>query len=131
MVRSYILLVEDNQDDNFLASRIIRNACTDTIIVACDGEEALDLLQKMASDGSHHLIRLVLLDLKLPKISGLEVLRAIRENEATRGLPVAVLTSSDNDLDQERCRTFGVLDYILKPITAEQLQSVLSRDKDA
>lgn len=126
MAESYILLVEDNPDDAFLAGRIIGKVCSEKIIVARDGEEASQLLLTMAEDGSHRQIRLVLLDLKLPKISGIEVLQTIRRNQVLRGLPVAVLTSSDNDVDQERCRELGILDYIFKPITADRLQRVLS-----
>jgi two-component system, response regulator len=73
----------------------------------------------------------VLLDLKLPKISGIEVLQTIRSTPELRDLPVAVLTSSDNDVDQERCRELGILDYIYKPMTVERLQRVLSRKTES
>jgi two-component system, response regulator len=126
-----ILLIEDNADDAYLAQRIIGKVCTDQVLVARDGEEAGNLLGKMASDGEVRRIRLVLLDLKLPKVSGIEVLQGIRATPALSGLPVAVLTSSDNDLDQEKCRELGVLDYLYKPMTADQLQRLLSREKDA
>ena len=128
---SYILLIEDNPDDAFLASRIIGKVCSEAIIVARDGEEAGELLQKMAEDGSYRQIRLVLLDLKLPKINGIAVLQAIRSSAVLRSLPVAVLTSSDNDLDQERCTELGVVDYIFKPMTADRLRRVLSGKRDA
>ncbi|MCM0081511.1 response regulator [Geomonas sp. Red32] len=121
-----ILLVEDNADDAFLASRIVKKVCNERIVVVRDGEEALDLLAQMEQDGSHTLVRLVLLDLKLPKLSGLDVLKTIRRSPQLRDLPVVVLTSSDNDLDQERCRELGVIDYIFKPMTAERLQLALS-----
>lgn len=131
MAESYIVLIEDNPDDAFLASRIIGKVCSDKVIVARDGEEATSLLQKMVLEASYKRIRLVLLDLKLPKISGIDVLHAIRSHAVLGGLPVAVLTSSENDLDQERCRALGVIDYIFKPMTADRLQRVLSRNKDA
>jgi len=127
----YILLIEDNADDAYLAARVIGKVCSDKVIVARDGEEAGELLNKMAADQAHDQIRLVLLDLKLPKVSGIEILQSIRANPALGNLPVAILTSSDNDLDQETCRELGVLDYIYKPMTADRLQQVLSRDKDA
>lgn len=127
MAESYILLVEDNPDDAFLATRIIRKVCPDKVILARDGEEASELLQRMAKDQSYRQIRLVLLDLKLPKISGLEILQDIRSSAELARLPVVALTSSDNDLDQEQCRELGVIDYIFKPMTAERLQSVLLR----
>ena len=125
MANSCILLVEDNPDDAFLASRIIGKVSSDQIVVVRDGEEATELLLKMAEDRSYRQIRLVLLDLKLPKINGIDVLQTIRSNPVLRNLPVVVLTSSDNDLDQERCRELGVVDYIFKPMTTERLQRVL------
>ncbi len=131
MEESYILLVEDNPDDAFLASRIIGKVCADKILVARDGEEATDLLQRMALNGSCRSIRLVLLDLKLPKISGLDLLQTIRDNDQLRSLSVAILTSSDNEVDQERCSELGVLDYIFKPMTVERLQRVLQRSEEA
>jgi len=126
----FIVLVEDNADDAYLATRVIGKVCSDKVIVARDGEEASDLLLKMARDGAHAKIRLVLLDLKLPKMSGIEVLQQIRDDKALCNLPVAILTSSDNDLDQERCRELGILDYMYKPMTADRLQRVLGAGKD-
>lgn len=127
MAKSCILLVEDNPDDAFLASRVIGKVCSEEIVVAKDGEEAIALLRRMAEEGSYREIRVVLLDLKLPKVHGLEVLRSIRSNPVLAGLPVVVLTSSDNELDQQRCRELGVLDYIYKPMSAERFRSALSR----
>lgn len=131
MAQSYILLIEDNADDAFLASRIIGKVCSDKIIVARDGEEASELLQSMADDATYKEIRLVLLDLKLPKVSGIAVLQGIRSSAVLSALPVAVLTSSDNELDQKKCRELGVLDYIYKPMTADRLQRLLSGKRDA
>jgi two-component system, response regulator len=129
MKDSFILLVEDNADDAYLAMRVIGKVCSQKVIVARDGEEASNLLYKMAADRVQDQIRLILLDLKLPKMSGLEVLEGIRATPLLSALPVAVLTSSDNDLDQEKCRALGVLDYIYKPMTADRLQRVLSQGK--
>ena len=131
MSESYILLIEDNPDDAFLASRIIGKVCADKILVARDGEEASELLQRMTLDESYRRIRLVLLDLKLPKISGLDILQAIRKSDALRPLSVVVLTSSDNESDQERCRDLGVVDYIYKPMTVESLQRVIKLSEGA
>ena len=131
MSESYILLIEDNPDDAFLASRVIGKVCAEKILVARDGEEASELLQRMTLDESYRRIRLVLLDLKLPKISGLDILQAIRKSAALRLLSVVVLTSSDNESDQERCRDLGVLDYIYKPMTVESLQRVLKISEGA
>lgn len=131
MAESYILLVEDNPDDAFLASRIIGKVCQDKILLARDGEEACLLLQRMTRDRSYKQIKLVLLDLKLPKISGLDILQGIRDSDELRTLSVAVLTSSDNETDQERCRELGVTDYIYKPMTVDRLKSVLLRSRGA
>lgn len=129
MAQSYILLIEDNPDDAFLASRIIGKACRHEILMARDGEQAHDLLRRMERDGTVHQIKLVLLDLKLPKISGLDLLEGIRSSEKLQGLCVAILTSSDNETDQEKCRELGVVDYIYKPMTVDRLKSVLSRSE--
>lgn len=131
MAQSCIFLVEDNPDDAFLVSRIIGKVCSEEIVLARDGEEAIQLLLRMAEDGSYRQIRLVLLDLKLPKINGIEVLQCIRNSAPLRNLPVAVLTSSDNETDQEMCRNLGVLDYLFKPLSADRLQRLLALDKDA
>lgn len=131
MEESYIVLIEDSPDDAFLAGRIIGKVCADKVLVARDGEEATELLDRMARDGSHLQIRLVLLDLKLPKISGLDLLQHIRGDDRLRSLRVAVLTSSDNETDQERSWELGALDYIFKPMTVERLQSVLRRSEEA
>lgn len=130
MSESFIFVVEDNSDDAFLVSRIIAKVCSEVVIIARDGEEATDILMKMAEDKSYLRIRLVLLDLKLPKVSGIEVLQTIRESALLHDLPVAVLTSSDNEYDQKRCRELGILDYIYKPLTTDRLQQVLSQEKD-
>src|SRR5450755_2984423 len=93
-----ILLVEDNADDEQLTLRAMRQSDVPNIIrVARDGAEALD--QLFGPNAGHRLPDLVLLDLKLPKVSGLEVLQRIRSEEKTRGLPIVVLTSSDEEKD--------------------------------
>ena len=94
----FILLVEDNPDDELLTQRAFRkNNILNRIEVVRDGAEALDFLLAKGSYAKRdpfHVPQLILLDLKLPKVDGLEVLRCIRETEATRLLPVVVLTSS-------------------------------------
>ncbi|MBU5613988.1 response regulator [Geomonas azotofigens] len=131
MAPSYILLVEDNPDDLFLASRIIGKACGHEILTARDGEEADELLRRMERDDTYRHIRLVLLDLKLPKISGLDLLRGIRTSDKLHELAVAILTSSDNETDQEQCWQLGVVDYIYKPMTVDRLKGILSRYEGA
>jgi CheY-like chemotaxis protein len=110
-----ILLVEDDPDHADLAVRALEKSGTaDRVVVARDGEQALEHLF-----GNHHAESpaVVFLDLKLPRMSGFEVLRRIRENEATRFLPVVVLSSSDEDADLARSYELGVNSYILKPVS--------------
>jgi CheY-like chemotaxis protein len=105
-----ILLVEDDPDHAELALLALeKHGFAQGVVVARDGAEALDYLLR------EDLPNFVLLDLKLPKISGLEVLRCIREDERTRLLPVIVLSSSDEEKDILRTYELGVNSYILKP----------------
>jgi len=112
-----ILLVEDDSDHELLTIRALRKAnIANEIRVARDGEEALDLLFGSDDQALKTSPQVVLLDLKLPKIDGLEVLRRIRENERTQMLPVVVLTSSDEESDIVRSYRLGVNSYIRKPV---------------
>lgn len=108
-----ILLVEDDPDHELLTIRALKKSnIANEVRVAHDGAEALDLL---FGDNALHP-QLVLLDLKLPKVEGLEVLRRIRADESTRMLPVVVLTSSDEERDVVRSYKLGVNSYIRKPV---------------
>jgi two-component system response regulator len=122
--RHCVLLVEDNPDDARLAITALRtNRVINEIVVARDGEEARDYL---FGQGRHsgrdpaHCPELVLLDLKLPKIDGLDVLRRIRADERTRYVPVVVLTSSDEEEDVIRGYRLGANSFIRKPIDFER-----------
>jgi CheY-like chemotaxis protein len=108
-----ILLVEDDPDHELLTIRALQKSnIANDIRVAHDGEEALGLLF-----GANAIRpQVVLLDLKLPKVDGLEVLRRIRQTDATRLLPVVVLTSSDEERDVVRSYQLGVNSYIRKPV---------------
>lgn len=116
MSESMILLVEDDPDHEALAIRALRRAnVANKIEVARDGEEALSFMQGVL-DGSSQMPQLVLLDLKLPKVEGLDVLRAIRASDKTALLPVVVLTSSDEERDIVASYRLGVNSYIRKPV---------------
>lgn len=108
-----ILLVEDDPDHELLTIRALKKAnVVNEVHVARDGGEAVDAL--FGPDAIRP--QLILLDLKLPKIDGLEVLRRIRDSDATRMLPVVVLTSSDEERDVIRSYQLGVNSYIRKPV---------------
>ncbi|HZX80848.1 MAG TPA: response regulator [Lysobacter sp.] len=119
-----ILLVEDNPDDVELTRLAFDEAkIANQLAVVGDGAEALDYLfarGRFADRDPADLPSLVLLDLNLPKIDGREVLQAIRANEATRALPVVVLTTSTEPFDVEATYALGVNSYIQKPVDFEQ-----------
>ena len=106
-----ILLVEDNPDDEALALRALRKQGRTEVVVVRDGQEAVDYLS-----GDAELPRLILLDLHLPRLSGLEVLQFLRAQGRTRLLPVVVLTTSDADRDRLESYQLGANSYIRKPI---------------
>ena len=112
-----LLLVEDNPDDVELALHAFRkHKLANHVTVARDGQEALDLMLGERGDGARVRPRVILLDLKLPKVDGLEVLRAIRADAVLRSVPVVVLTSSGLDRDVVESYDLGVNSYIVKPV---------------
>jgi two-component system, response regulator len=129
MFEKAILLVEDNADDEELTVRALkRNNVTNELVVARDGVEALDYLfgtGKYAGRNTAILPGLVLLDLKLPKIDGLEVLRRIRADERTRRMPVTMLTSSKQEQDVIRSYDLGANSYIRKPVDFNQFSDAV------
>ena len=124
-----ILLVEDNPDDIALTQRaFLKNNIANEIIVAHDGVEALDfLLHGKLPAGGHSdvLPTVVLLDLKLPKVDGLEVLRRIRAEPQLKRLPVIILTSSKEEQDLVRSYDLGVNSYVRKPVAFEQFMEAV------
>ena len=114
-----ILLVEDNADDEQLTLRAMRQSEVPNIIrVARDGAEALEHIFGVSA--GTRLPDLVLLDLKLPKLSGLEVLQKIRSDNTTRGLPIVILTSSDEERDIVESYNLGANSYIRKPVDFDE-----------
>lgn len=129
MRKKIILLVEDNPDDELLAIRALeKNNIMNEVVVARDGAEALDyLFGNGAYTGRDMSVmpQIILLDLKLPKIDGLEVLRRLRNNERTKLLPVVVLTSSKEDRDLTECYSLGANSYIRKPVNFAQFTEAI------
>ena len=125
-----LLLVEDNENDVELTVRALRreNLCNH-IQVARDGEEALDYLfcrGSFASRGNGHP-RLILLDLKLPKLDGLEVLRVIKSDPHTASIPVVMLTSSTQEQDLVRSYQLGVNSYLRKPVDFDEFHVMVKQ----
>jgi two-component system response regulator len=124
MLEKTILLVEDNADDEALTIRALKkNNLKNELVVARDGVEALDFLfgtGAYAGRDTSVLPGLVLLDLKLPRLDGLGVLRRIRADERTRRMPVTVLTSSTEEQDIIKSYDLGANSYIRKPVDFNQ-----------
>jgi len=124
-----ILLVEDDPDDKLLIERAFKKSnIPNRIIWVKDGVEALDfLLGKKIYESliNRHLI--ILLDLKLPKINGLEVLKAIRKDDNTKHIPVIIFTSSNEEQDKIKCYENGANSYINKPIDSNLLNDIVNK----
>src|ERR1044071_251117 len=111
-----IMLVEDNPDDVMFTLRAFkRNNISNEVVVATDGEKALDILFP-ENDAAPFSPALVLLDVKLPKVDGLEVLRRIRSNPRTQSLPVVVLTTSSGETDIVSAYRLGANSFVRKPV---------------
>jgi two-component system, response regulator len=126
-----ILLVEDNDDDAELTVRALKRAnVKNPLVRARDGVEALDFLfgrGKYAARDARDLPAVALLDINMPKISGFEVLKAIRADERTRHLPVVVLTSSNEDKDRLNAYTNFANSYVIKPVDYDQFVAAASQ----
>ncbi|MEW6168293.1 MAG: response regulator [Pseudomonadota bacterium] len=126
-----ILLVEDNPDDAEMTIRALRkqNVANDLVWVK-DGAEALDFLFRTGAyqhrDGAHNP-KVVLLDLRLPKVDGIEVLQRLRADPRTKTVPVVILTSSTQDEDRIRTYELGANSYVSKPVKFEEFARVVSQ----
>ena len=131
MGKKVILLVEDNPDDELLAIRALKkNNIMNEVVVARDGVEALDYLFGTgiyAGRDMSVMPQVILLDLKLPKIDGLEVLRRLRDDERTKLLPVVILTSSKEELDLTTSYSLGANSYIRKPVDFVQFTEAIKQ----
>ena len=124
-----ILLVEDNQDDMALALHALkREKLANNIFVVRDGEDALDFLfcrGAFAHRSFDHPPKLVLLDLKLPKVDGLEVLKQVKSDPRTKAIPVVIMTSSKEERDLVASYHLGANSYIQKPVDFDQFREVV------
>ena len=125
-----LLIVEDNPSDLELTLRALRKTnAPHQIHVTKDGDEALEYLfcnGRYASRHPGHAPRVIFLDLKLPKIDGMEVLRRLKTDDRTRLIPVVMLTSSAQDRDLHACYELGANSYIVKPVDMEQFMAAVN-----
>jgi len=124
-----ILLVEDSQDDIDLALHALRQGkLANSIFVVRDGEEALDFLfcrGTFSERNIDHPPKLVLLDLKLPKVDGLQVLKTVKGDPRTKTIPIVIMTSSREERDMVESYNSGVNSYIQKPVDFEQFRNTI------
>lgn len=121
-----ILLVEDNPVDVDLTLRAFaRRNLANPVLVARDGQEALDWIPRWEAGETMPLV--ILLDLKLPRVNGLEVLRRLREHPVSRNLPVVMLTSSSEDRDVQMAYQHHANSYIVKPVSFDNLMDVAAQ----
>lgn len=129
--RRAILLVEDNPSDEMLALRALSRAhLSDRVEVVRDGQQALDYLfgeGEFAGRPTHPAPAVVFLDISLPRVNGLDVLRRLRADERTRLLPVVILTSSDEPRDRLRGYQHGANSVVRKPLDFEEFAETVSR----
>ena len=125
-----ILLVEDNPNDVKLTLKALqKNKLTNQIQVVIDGEEALDFIfarNKYSDRSINDVPKVILLDLKLPKIDGLEVLKELKNDERTKKIPVVILTSSREESDIIKSYQLGANSYIVKPVDFEKFVSAIA-----
>lgn len=123
-----ILLVEDNPYDLELTLKALdKHHLANRVQVLGDGAEALDYLFGDGSAGkTHDSLKVILLDLNLPKVSGIEVLQKLKSDERTRLIPVVVMTSSNEDRDLQECYRLGVNSYVVKPVEFDAFAKVVA-----
>ena len=121
-----VLLIEDNKDDEWLALKALEKIGLKNVIVASDGQAALSMLygNQPSKEGASRTPGLIILDLKLPKIDGLDVLKRIRTDQLTTDIKVCVLTSSEDPRDKNACKELGV-PFFSKPLDGKVMLNLL------
>lgn len=130
-IAAEIILVEDNPSDADLIKRALnKNNVANKILHLKDGQEVIDYLfgeGQWKGRTTANTPKVILLDLKMPKVSGIEVLKKIKSNEQTMGIPVVILTSSKEDPDIKECYKLGVNSYVVKPVGFEEFSSTVAQ----
>jgi two-component system response regulator len=125
-----ILLVEDNMSDAEMTIRALKkNNLTNKLLHLKDGAEALDFIFAKGNYSDHkieNIPKVILLDLKMPKVNGIQVLQELKSDERTKKIPVVILTSSKEDPDIQECYRLGVNSYVVKPVQFEMFVKVVS-----
>jgi DNA-binding response OmpR family regulator len=130
MTLKHILLIEDNEDDVALTEIAFKKAqISNKMVVATNGKQALDHLFGHTNGDSENKPGLILLDLKLPIIGGLDVLREVKANKDTSQIPVIVLTSSSEERDQSESYRLGACDFIRKPTSLSKFIEIIKEIK--
>lgn len=125
-----VLLVDDDEADVLLTTQMLkRGKLLLEVKVANDGEEALELLKELIERGES-LPDLILLDINMPRLNGFDTLKRLRQEEALKGIPVVMLTTSDAPQDVKRVYELGANCYISKPVTFDQFQKVITLLKE-
>jgi two-component system response regulator len=125
-----ILLVEDNDNDAEMTIRALKkNNLANSLLHLSDGSEAIDYIFALGEYSNRHVEdtpRVIVLDLKMPKVGGMEVLKKLKSDERTQDIPVVVLTSSKEDPDIKKCYALGVNSYVVKPVEFEDFYKAIS-----
>jgi two-component system response regulator len=130
-IAAEIILVEDNPSDADLIKRALnKNNVANKILHLKDGQEVIDYLfgeGQWKGRTTANTPKVILLDLKMPKVSGIEVLKKIKSNDETRSIPVVILTSSKEDPDIKECYKLGVNSYVVKPVGFEEFSTTVAQ----
>ena len=123
-----IILVEDNKSDADLVMRALKkNNLVNQIRHLHDGQQALDYLFGNVEGSMQTLPGLILLDLKMPKVNGIQVLEKLKANESTKSIPIVILTSSNEDPDLKKCYQLGANSYVVKPVVFDEFVKVIAQ----
>lgn len=120
-----ILVVEDDPDDLFLIMRTLGLLKLTDVVTVSDGEEAQEYLYRRSKVSLKHLPHVIITDVRMPKMSGIDLLKAIRFIDYTRDIPVVMLSSSIQEREVQACGELGILAYLRKPVAREDVERIL------